>query len=363
MGVADGSCCEQQIGDRLSPTVPDAGDVEAANTCRVCGSAELTDLGPCRPYSPYTVQRLWPAGQEPKGSTGRLYRCRTCAVGLRHPCLSEDELAAFYLSMDGDYIDYDQSTNAAWTLARKCLLAQLRGADGPAVLDVGCFNGSFLRGLPPGWDRFGIEPSEAAGASAEQHGVQIIARFLGEPGAEWLNRFDAVCMFDVLEHLRDPRRALLAALRHLRPGGRLLVSTSNMAAWTWRWLGPDHWYLETPQHLTFGSPRFFQWFCRSAPAKLSRIQHTSHCLGLRRDSFRDLVAALYFGCRKRGRAWRPVQKAIQTVPAWRFLMHKTVMPALLHLRDHLFLEFEHVFGLRDVGASSHSAGSAIGRER
>lgn len=39
--------------------------------------------------------------------------------------------------------------------------------------------------------------------------------------------FDAVTMFDVLEHIPDDRRAVREALRVLKPGGAILVSTPN----------------------------------------------------------------------------------------------------------------------------------------
>ncbi|MGH7998129.1 MAG: class I SAM-dependent methyltransferase [Brasilonema sp.] len=39
--------------------------------------------------------------------------------------------------------------------------------------------------------------------------------------------FDAVTMFDLLEHVPDDKKAVLEALRVLRPGGFLLISTPN----------------------------------------------------------------------------------------------------------------------------------------
>jgi glycosyltransferase involved in cell wall biosynthesis/ubiquinone/menaquinone biosynthesis C-methylase UbiE len=47
--------------------------------------------------------------------------------------------------------------------------------------------------------------------------------------------FDAVTMLDVLEHIPDDRAAAAEALRVLRPGGWLLVSTPNL-----RWHSPYH---------------------------------------------------------------------------------------------------------------------------
>jgi ubiquinone/menaquinone biosynthesis C-methylase UbiE len=44
--------------------------------------------------------------------------------------------------------------------------------------------------------------------------------------------FDAITMFDVLEHVPDDRRAVGEALRVLRPGGAVLISAPNM---NWRY--------------------------------------------------------------------------------------------------------------------------------
>ena len=44
--------------------------------------------------------------------------------------------------------------------------------------------------------------------------------------------FDAITMFDVLEHVADDRRAVAEALRVLRPGGLVLLSAPNM---NWRY--------------------------------------------------------------------------------------------------------------------------------
>lgn len=45
------------------------------------------------------------------------------------------------------------------------------------------------------------------------------------------NSFDAVTMFDVLEHIPDDLAAIAEAQRVLRPGGYLLISTPNSAQW------------------------------------------------------------------------------------------------------------------------------------
>jgi SAM-dependent methyltransferase len=50
-----------------------------------------------------------------------------------------------------------------------------------------------------------------------------------EPGS-----FDVVLLGDVIEHLREPVDTLRRLRRFLRPGGRLVLSTPNVANWAVR---------------------------------------------------------------------------------------------------------------------------------
>lgn len=90
------------------------------------------------------------------------------------------------------------------------------------ALDVGCGDGWLAEAvLDCEWH--GVEPDPVLREKALTKGM------LAVPGeAEKLpfpdGHFDAVCLFDVLEHLLDESGALGEALRVLRPGGLLFVS-------------------------------------------------------------------------------------------------------------------------------------------
>ena len=107
---------------------------------------------------------------------------------------------------------------------------------GRRVLDVGCSSGYLAAPLAErGNTMVGIEldPSAAreAGAYCERVLVGNVEtmELLLEPGS-----FDVLLCGDVVEHLRDPV-ATLARLRPLlRPGGRLVLSTPNVANWAMR---------------------------------------------------------------------------------------------------------------------------------
>jgi SAM-dependent methyltransferase len=142
-------------------------------------------------------------------------------------------------------------------------------------------------------------------------------------------------MFDVIEHCPDPLTALRAAGRYVKPGGLLLVGTGDMSAWTWRVLGSEHWYVESPQHISFLTADFFRRVSDGAVGRLIALHRGGHRQGSLIRRFSEGVQAVYFWFRRRGGLWRLPQVIIQSLPTWAFLKHKQRAPYLMHLHDHL----------------------------
>jgi hypothetical protein len=132
-------------------------------------------------------------------------------------------------------------------------------------------------------------------------------------------------------------RELEEALRRVKPGGMLIVSTGDMDAWTWRWAPTQHWYLETPQHVSFASRRFFRWFSAHASVAIERLARIPHQRGGWRDRLDEAVNVLYFGSVGRGQTGRMLRGALRRLPPWRGLVHKTAMVTASHLRDHVVI--------------------------
>lgn len=100
------------------------------------------------------------------------------------------------------------------------------GTPGGAALDVGCGRGLLARRLGRAYDHvlaIDVDPDMVAvtrGHAAHLPNVEVRWSSIEEVAGE--DRFDAITMVAVLHHL-DPRTALPAVRRLLRPGGRLLV--------------------------------------------------------------------------------------------------------------------------------------------
>ena len=135
-------------------------------------------------------------------------------------------------------------------------LLEKSGTTRGRLLEIGTGAGFFLKAaVRAGWDGSGLElSSEAAAYARDTLGLDVrqtpAEEMPFEPGS-----FDAVAMFEVIEHLRDPIAVLRAARRALRPGGVLVVSTPNLNALSHWALGKD-WAVFSPlEHLYYFTER------------------------------------------------------------------------------------------------------------
>jgi SAM-dependent methyltransferase len=125
------------------------------------------------------------------------------------------------------------------------------------VLDVGCAAGYFLDVMRrDGWDVTGIEPSDAIRPQAEQRlGKRNVHGGLLREAPLEPHSFDFVTLWDVIEHIPD----FVGALRHVRmllkPGGKLLVETQNVASRTARLLGRKWQHYKHAEHIYHFDPR------------------------------------------------------------------------------------------------------------
>jgi 2-polyprenyl-3-methyl-5-hydroxy-6-metoxy-1,4-benzoquinol methylase len=101
------------------------------------------------------------------------------------------------------------------------------------LLDVGCGSGAFgrlLRSRRPDMELWAIEPDPVSARAAENGFDRVIQ---GEfPNSQISNKkFDIVLCADVLEHMPEPEKALLACRDALAPGGILVASMPNVRNW------------------------------------------------------------------------------------------------------------------------------------
>ncbi len=101
------------------------------------------------------------------------------------------------------------------------------------VLDVGCSTGYLARRLVErGATVIGLEADERAADEARGVCEQVLVgdvETMELPFGE--ASFDLILCGDLIEHLRDPESFLGRVRPFLRPGGRLVLTTPNVANW------------------------------------------------------------------------------------------------------------------------------------
>ena len=218
-------------------------------TCVVCGGATAT-LG--------------------RGSLagGRLDRCGTCGH-IRRSTTAERSSLSLAVAAEAR----EPSTPADWLLAH--LPERIRVAEHAAILDVGCWDGRLLRSLPERWTKRGIEPNPLAAASARAAGIDVESTSL-EAFADDGQRYDAVLMLDVLEHLPDPNQAIERVYSLLVPGGFFLALTGNGDSRAARIFGKAWYYYAYPEHVsvfTRESATSLMGSMAFEPVVITRVRH------------------------------------------------------------------------------------------
>lgn len=134
--------------------------------------------------------------------------------------------------------------------------------EGGRILDLGCARGDFLAfAAARGFAAVGVDLNPALAEAARARGFEVVTGDLRAVADRVGTGFDAVTLWDVIEHVDDPVAVLAACRDVVRHGGLVFFHTGN--AWFQvpkaRWLhrlrpsgGP---YLIPYQHVSHFSPR------------------------------------------------------------------------------------------------------------
>jgi SAM-dependent methyltransferase len=202
--------------------------------------------------------------------TGAIVECRSCSLVYMNPRPHHQRVQDLYGAVeDARYVEEEPGRVATFSESLK--LVQ-RHAAGGRLLDVGCHIGTFLElAERAGYSVTGVEPSRWAAerANARLRGNVFCGAIEDAPIPA--DAFDAVTIWDVIEHLPDPASDLRAIWTALRPGAVVAISTMDVDAWFPRLAGRRWpWYMQ--MHLVYFSRRTLPEMLRREGFQIAEVR-------------------------------------------------------------------------------------------
>lgn len=189
----------------------------------------------------------------------RVARCLDCAASYLYPRLTEEAMQSVYRELsyfeggesgytDTSYVEQETSLRATF----KCLLRNLakRGATGGDLLEVGCGYGYLLDEARSFFQRrVGTEFSSQAADRARETGAEVFVGALEQllPEAQ----FDCVLATQVIEHVYDPLSFLKNLVRHVKPGGHVVLATPDVGGALRKVMGRRWPSFKAPEHVIY----------------------------------------------------------------------------------------------------------------
>ncbi len=150
---------------------------------------------------------------------------------------------------DGNEVYYLDDTNL---LSCRQKLEWVSGhvRQGARLLDAGANFGHFLSIARARFSAVGVDLSRAAVQWSREHfDVENHAASIYDLPTDLCGPYEAVTLFDVIEHVPDPGRAIDALKGVLAPGGHLFLSTPDAGSVVARAMGSRWHYLDPIQHI------------------------------------------------------------------------------------------------------------------
>lgn len=209
--------------------------------CPVCNSTnEKVFLEPTVNES--NPQKLYGAASGIPG-TQRLVQCQNCEMIYESPRYDAQTIVQGYMSSQeaGHDSQYSMRVKSFYLTLKK--LANRIPGKGAKVLDIGTAGGAFLDAATQfEFDAYGMEPSADLVVRGQARGLKIEQGTI-ESHQFTPNSFDMVCLWDVIEHLPDPKFALDEVKKLLKPDGILLINYPDIGTWQAKLAGKRFWWI------------------------------------------------------------------------------------------------------------------------
>lgn len=225
--------------------------------CAICGTSGGADeLYPATFSVDDLTAVTFSARRLPDRVHLRVVRCRRCRLVRSDPAIDPELLTGLY---EASAFAYEpEIPDLVRTYGRWLRRLRRKRPEARSLREVGCGNGFMLaEALRSGFTSVsGLEPSREAIEQADPNVRTFLICDVLRPGLIEPQSVDAICLFQVFDHLPDPREALDLCRDAVKPGGSILMFNHNVRALSARVLrgrSPivdiEHTYLYDPATL------------------------------------------------------------------------------------------------------------------
>jgi len=180
------------------------------------------------------------------------------------------------------YVDYEGDSWPETQNMRRYLKRVMRYKDGGKLLDCGCATGIFMvEAQKVGFDVFGFDVSDYAVNIAQKKLPNKVTKDTLQSVSFEPKTFDVITLFDVIEHLDDPRKAVKRLKRFLKDDGLLMINTGDVGSWLAKIEGKNWHFFIPPQHFFFFSRRTITMLLEQAGFKVIKIDYKGKWVSVR----------------------------------------------------------------------------------
>lgn len=242
-----------------------------------CDNYSLLEKVPCPLCNSRSLRTAYEAYDLNMGVPGTftVVRCLDCSLHFLNPRPTEDSLSSFYPKIYSQGYEEGISPRHLKTYQNRLNFVLSKVGKG-SLLEVGSAAGHFLKlARDNGFSVEGLEMDDRTRAFALEHYSLTVHSGTLERANLKTNCFDTVCMFDVFEHLLDPKVALEKILQVLKPGGSIIIQVPNIDCpgakiWGKYWYGAD-----IPRDIMYLSPATMRSFLVKSGFSNIEIVHKS----------------------------------------------------------------------------------------
>ncbi len=259
---------------------PAPGEPPAEERCYFCSSAYLVERYPRR-GPPSDDVRAFQCTSMDHRTKPQVLACMNCGLNFVPLAQVPAQLEHLYAEVvDEKYLENAAGRRRTFRRGWRSIAPHLKAPG--TMLEIGSYCGFYLDvAREAGWRVRGVEPSRWAAEYSRKRGHDVHCGTIDDGRFPLRTEgYDAVVLWDVFEHLRDPMAFLEQVHGVLRPDGVLCLTTLDIDNWFPRLVG-ERWPWLMDMHIFYLNVPAMEQFLARAGFQVERVDAYCHYISAR----------------------------------------------------------------------------------